>query len=331
MNIKLSPKDFFLHIGIIASLYVSAISLISLLFQIINLSFPDILEYSYYYASYDPYSAGIRWAIASLVIVFPVFIFLSWLVQKDYTAFPEKRDMGLRRWLNYVTLFLTGIAISVDLIVLINSFLSGEISTRFILKVLVVLVTAGLIFGYYIWDMRRGVASGTKVPNTFRIIAVVIVLASLITGFIVMGSPGTQRKIRLDQQKVNDLQTIQWQVINYWQQKEVLPAQLEQLNDDISGYYAPVDSETGQPYEYRVITGGTNPSFELCANFNLESKQDPRYENDDRPIPVDIGGGIGSTSVTKETLYRENNWQHGEGKTCFTRTIDPELYPPYER
>lgn len=127
--------------------------------------------------------------------------------------------MGLRRWLTYLTLFLTGIAIATDLIVLINSFLSGEITNRFVLKVVVVLVTTGLIFGYYLWDMRYGSVSNTKVPNIFRIVAILIVVASLVTGFIVMGSPGKQRNLRLDEQKVNDLQSIQWQVISYWQQK----------------------------------------------------------------------------------------------------------------
>jgi hypothetical protein len=327
MNTKMSPKDFFLHIGIIVSLYVSSISLISLLFQVINLSFPDVLDYSYYYGAYDPYSAGIRWAIASLVIVFPIFVFLSWLAQKEYSAFPEKREMGLRRWLTYITLFLTGIAIATDLIVLINSFLSGEITTRFVLKVAVVLVTTGLIFGYYLWDMRHGSSTNTKVPNIFRAIAVLIVIASLITGFLVMGSPGKQRNIRLDDQKVSDLQSIQWQIISYWQQKESLPAQLSGLNNDISGYYVPVDPETKQPYEYRVIAGGTNPSFELCADFNLESVKDPRFGSD-QPIPVDIGGSIGDSSKIG-LQYQENNWQHGKGRTCFTRTIDPELYPPY--
>ncbi|HLP43694.1 MAG TPA: DUF5671 domain-containing protein [Candidatus Nanoarchaeia archaeon] len=330
MNIKLSPKDFFLHIGIIVSLYVSSISLISLLFQVINLSFPDVLDYSYYYGAYDPYSAGIRWAIASLVIVFPIFILLSWLVQKEYVAFPEKREMGLRRWLTYLTLFLTGIAIAADLIVLINSFLSGEITTRFVLKVAVVLVTTGLIFGYYLWDMRHGSATNTKVPNIFRIVAVLIVVASLVTGFVVMGSPGKQRNLRIDGQRVSDLQSIQWQVISYWQQKKVLPDQLEQLNNDISGYYTPLDFETGQPYEYRVISGTTNPSFELCANFNLPSPKDARYGYEDEPIPVDIGGGIGDSSSRAAVWQQENNWKHGEGRTCFTRTIDPDIYPPYD-
>lgn len=326
---KVTPKDFFMHVGIIATLYVSAISLISLLFQVINISFPDVLEYTYF-GSYDPYSAGIRWAIASLVIVFPIFVLLSWLVQKDYVAFPEKREMGLRRWLTYITLFLTGIAISIDLIVLINSFLSGEISTRFILKVAVILVTTGLIFGYYMWDVRHANVSNTKVPNMFRILAILIVVASLVLGFVIMGSPSSQRKLRLDEQKVNDLSSIQWQVISHWQQKEKLPAQLTDMNNDISGYYVPLDAETGQPYEYRVVSGGTDPSFELCANFNLESKNDPRYNYGEKPIPVDIGGGIGSSDSRAALWYQEsNNWKHGAGRTCFTRTIDPELYPPY--
>jgi hypothetical protein len=318
-------KNFFLHLSSQIAFYAIVINLVTLLFKIINKAYPQVNS-GYYYYSID---SSLSFPVALIIIVFPIFILLSWLVQKEYIAVPEKREMGLRRWLVYITLFLTGIAIATDLIVLINSFLSGEISTRFILKVAVVLVTTGLIFGYYLWDMRYGSVSNTKVPNIFRIVAILIVVASLVTGFIVMGSPGKQRNLRLDEQKVNDLQSIQWQVISYWQQKATLPTQLSELNNDISGYYAPVDPETKQPYEYRIISPGTNASFELCADFNLESVKNPRYGYDDQSIPVDIGGGIGN-SAKIGLEYQQNNWQHGEGRTCFARTIDPELYPPYK-
>ena len=45
------------------------------------------------------------------------------------------------------------------------------------------------------------VYQNTKVPNIFRIVAILIVVVSLVTGFIVMGSPGKQRNLRLDEQR----------------------------------------------------------------------------------------------------------------------------------
>ena len=36
--------------------------------------------------------------------------------------FPEKLSLGVRKWLIYLTLFIAGAAVIIDLIVLINTF-----------------------------------------------------------------------------------------------------------------------------------------------------------------------------------------------------------------
>ncbi len=303
---KTTPKDFFLHLGAIATLYISAISLITLLFQIVNVAFPDIV-----YGYVDPYSSGIRWAIASLLIIFPLFILLSWLLEREYKQIPDKRTLPVKRWLTFFTLFLTGAAIAVDLIVLINSFLGGETTTRFFLKVAAVLVVTGGVFGYYLWDLRRNVVPGDKRPKIFAIVAVVAVVASIVGGFLIMGSPTTQRELRLDEQKIGNLQEIQSQVTYYWQMKRVLPAKIEDLNSSLTGFYAPTDPETGMNYEYKKVS---DLSFELCADFNREASQ------------------TASTAAYYPKIgAATENWQHGVGRTCFTRTIDPALYPALNR
>jgi len=42
----------------------------------------------------------------------------------------------------------------VDMTTLVNNVLGGELSLRFLLKVLVAAVIAGSVFGYYLWDLR---------------------------------------------------------------------------------------------------------------------------------------------------------------------------------
>ena len=86
IKIKTTPKDFFVFIGAMVALYVSAVSLLNLLFEIINASFPDALNFSY-----DNFSSGMRWSIASLLIVFPLYIFLSWFINKDLATNPLKK------------------------------------------------------------------------------------------------------------------------------------------------------------------------------------------------------------------------------------------------
>src|SRR3989344_4640204 len=149
-KIKTTPRDFFVFIGAMVALYTGAVSFINLLFEIINASFPDALNFSY-----DNFSSGMRWSIASLIIIFPIYIFLSWFINKDLTANFLKKNLGIRKWLTYLTLFVAGVAIITDLIMLINTFLGGEITARFAFKILAVLVVAGTVFAYYLYDLQN--------------------------------------------------------------------------------------------------------------------------------------------------------------------------------
>jgi hypothetical protein len=303
---KTTPRDFFLHLGIIVTLYVSAVSVLALLFQVIDLAFPDQLT-SYI----DPYSTSMRLAIASLIIFFPVYILLGWLYNKELVHTPEKKDLAIRRWLVYFTLFVTGLTIVVDLVMLLNSFLGGETSTRFILKVLAVLVVAAAIFAYYILNLRSR-KEREKTFQAFSFGSVIFVIAALVFGFMYMGSPTTQRQVRFDIQRINDLQTIQWQIVGYWQQKEKLPTSLEDLNNPISSFVVPHDPKTSAPYEYKSTSA---TSFELCATFELASRPGDRSNSNVAYPTLDMDS-------------KNNSWLHQVGKQCFTRTIDPELYPP---
>ena len=314
-KIKTTPKDFFVFIGAMAALYASAASLINLLFEIINASFPDPLNFSY-----DNFSSGMRWSIASLIIVFPVYIFLSRFINKDLTANFLKKNLGVRKWLTYLTLFVAGVAIITDLILLINTFLGGEITARFAFKILAVLIVAGTIFAYYFYDLKRDV--GQKL-NKIKLLAWTVsfaVLASIVGGFFIMGSPFTLRIKRFDERRVNDLQNIQDQVVNFYQRKGSLPNSLDELKDPIAGFNIPLDPESAVSYGYEKISdlpaGEAGLSFKLCADFSLESgaQIDSKYMT--RPMPI-----------SSEAYPVNENWRHQKGAVCFDRKIDKDLYP----
>ena len=65
---KTTPKDFFLWAGAMITLYASIVAFITLLFNYINFAFPDPLQYMG-----DPYSGGIPYQMASLIVLTPVF------------------------------------------------------------------------------------------------------------------------------------------------------------------------------------------------------------------------------------------------------------------
>lgn len=288
-----SARDTFLYLLGLVTLVISTVSFGMLIYQYIDLKFPDILQYRYSSANYEL----IRTALASLVVVFPVFFWVSRVLHLDVVAHPEKRNISIRRWLLYFTVFVSSLVLIGDLITLIRSFLNGELTISFVLKVITIFFIAGATLFYYLSELR----DKNYPRKAFQAVIVAVVLLAVVCGFYVAGSPQNQRLVRFDDQKSSDLQNIQSRLVYYWQQKGSLPTNLEVLNDPISGYTSPQDSQTGEAYEYN-LTG--SKAFQLCAVFNRASVAQ-----------------LGDSSPFGDT------WQHDAGRVCFDRTIDPLLYP----
>jgi len=148
----LSAREAFLYLVLFSTLYVSAYNFGSLLFQFINRAFPDPA---------DPQCVmrglrdTIRWSVSSLVVAFPVFLSVSRLANRAVRLDPTKRSSKVRRWLTYLTLFVAAAVLIGNGIALVHGLLGGELTVRFVLKVLTIAVIAGAIFGYYLWDLRR--------------------------------------------------------------------------------------------------------------------------------------------------------------------------------
>lgn len=151
---KSGPRDFFMHLLSIVMLYASAIAFSTLIFQYINLLIPDVIQENYYGVS-DSIKGLARGALATLIVVFPVYVWVSWFLSKDYSKNPEKRDLRIRKWLLYFTLFAAAIVLVVDLVTLVRNFLEGGLTTSFLLKVLTVGFVASSIFGYYLNDIKK--------------------------------------------------------------------------------------------------------------------------------------------------------------------------------
>jgi len=143
-----------------------------------------------------------------------------------------------------------------------------------------------------------------------------IVAAAVVAGVFVAGSPQEERLRRFDVQRANDLQSIQWQVINYWQSKADLPVNLVVLNDDISGFRVPNDPETGKVYDYEKRD---TLKFALCADFTRPSLEGQDQNTRAKAMPMAVpASGV------------QQNWTHAAGHVCFERTIDPDFYKPRE-
>ncbi len=143
-----AARDAFFYLLAFTTLGIWSISLGSMLFVFINRAYPDT---THRYMS----TVGISVELASIIVALPIFFIVSRLIGNDLLATPEKLESGVRKWITYVALFFAaGVAIG-DLITFLATLLDGDLTARFVLKVLTVLLIAGGIFWHYLTEARR--------------------------------------------------------------------------------------------------------------------------------------------------------------------------------
>lgn len=147
---SLSAREAFVYLLLFTTLYIVAFHLGNLLFQFVERAFPDPALPLQDYQVRD----AIRFSISSLIVAFPVFIYMSRLVSRETASDATRRTSPIRRWLTYLTLFIAACVLIGDFTSLVYSFLGGELTERFVLKVLTVGLIAGAVFGYYLLDLR---------------------------------------------------------------------------------------------------------------------------------------------------------------------------------
>jgi hypothetical protein len=149
----------------------------------------------------------------------------------------------------------------------------------------------------------------------FSWIAIIFVVAAIITGIFLVGSPTHQRLVRFDDRRLSDLQDIQYQVSSYFSSKDRLPASLDEMKG-FDGFIAPMDPESGKSYEYTV---SGEMQFKLCADFSLSS------EEQDKNTSPRYASPYGKSS--------SSNWDYSAGRDCFDLKLekapaDKPTYPP---
>jgi hypothetical protein len=109
---------------------------------------------------------------------------------------------------------------------------------------------------------RRDILAGS--------VALLVILAVVVLGFLRLGSPRSQREISADQRRARDLMGIANDIHRL---ASGLPASLEELGQWSSQSLK--DPLTGVPYEYHPRAG---TAYELCATFARESLPDSEWD-----------------------------------------------------
>jgi len=276
-----SAKFAFYYLLSLTALIFTALSVGMIVFGIIDSTVVDALSYN----SYNGVDSQLKFAISALLIAAPIYYFLSHLINRGLRKKELSMDSSLRRWLTYFIILVASVIILGVFINVINNFLSGELTVRFILKALTVLIIAAAVFSFYFYDIKRQESlKKDLVLNLFAWISGLLVLAAFVSAWFFVESPQIARAKRLDQIVSNNIYQLEDAVNNYYAEYKVLPSNLDELKKAKNVYVDPkslVDPETKQPIEYRV---DGDKQFSFCATYRTASGDEAQ-----RNMPYGIG------------------------------------------
>jgi Domain of unknown function (DUF5671) len=295
-------KDAFFYLLVFSTLATWTIGLGALAFNLIDWWLADSL-FSTPYQGYDMYTTAA--SMAAVIVAFPIYLLVSRAVLRAETLHREKLASGVRKWLTYMALVIAAGIFICDLITALTFFLRGEITSRFLAKASVVLLISSGVFSYYFTGVKKSeVAEPTshlRRDALFAGLASIVVIGMIVLGFFYIGPPSTQRTLRADRRRVQDIYQLATAINTAWNSNgHRLPGRLDELSN-----VALADPITRSAYEYHAREGS---QYQLCAAFAMSSA----------PIHAASGSGL---------------WSHPAGRYCFpldaSRVPDfPNLYSP---
>ena len=119
--------------------------------------------------------------------------------------------------------------------------------------------------------------------------SVITVIAAVVVGLSILGSPMEERARRVDNRRVEDLQGIVGATDLYWTRHSRLPVSLDELTSEPGVRIKTTDPANSETYGYQTVD---STHYQLCANFEQVS---------------------GETSSNSE----RNLWAHSSGPQCF--------------
>ncbi|MFA5248071.1 MAG: DUF5671 domain-containing protein [Patescibacteria group bacterium] len=302
-----AAKYVFFYLTHLVSLIFMAISFGTIIFQAINRKISDPINlYSAFYQE-----GAMKFGIAALFVFAPVYYIVSHFILKAVRQGEIKRDSGIRRWLTYLILFVSFLVFAGYLVAFIISFLNGELTLKFILKVITVMIIAAAVFSFYFYDIMRKKTEGEKsrVIKIYFLSTAIAVAIVFVGSFFVIDNPTQMRAKKLDNEVTTKFYTIDNCVDQYYREKKTMPLNMDEIKancdyflDDVA-----IDKESGKAFEYRLKQDKT---YELCAQFRVSNKDD---KNNNQPA---------YTSPENKSMLHDSGWQCLERKIYYADT-DP--------
>ena len=282
---------FFLYLIWFLSLSFVTSGVGAILFQIINKYFPDILRGAY--SALVNQSAAV-YGVASLAVAAPIYFVVGHLIQSYLRSGAIEAGSRVRKWLTYIVLFIAAGTITGDCIALLVNILNGDIVWRFALKALTILIIAGAVFWYYLWEVRRSMVVSTGKREHRLIGGITLVALGIVfcAAFLVVDSPMAARDKRMDEQTLTWVEQTDEAIKSFYSRHDALPGTLSDIKNDPLSYFVVQGSVT---YEKTAST-----SYRLCAHF----VHDTRGTIDPQADPFGLV------------------WEHPAGQYCFARALE---------
>ena len=290
-----AAQNFFVYLVSFLALGFLVFGWGGIVFQFINKFFPDPLLIAYQ-GIYD--QDAVKFGIASVFVALPIFLLVSTYIIGQLRQGGIAEESKVRKWLTFIVLFFASATAISDLISILFNFLGGEITVRFVLKALVIMLIALAVFGYYFWDMRKKHMLRKVYPLNLLSAEVLIGVVAIVfvAAFFLIDKPSVAREKKVDQNALTEMQNVDDSLRGYFEQKDKLPENLEEM---AKTNFA-VNLMQGSSLEYQKTSETT---FNLCAVFK-RSNADQFTINGRIP-----DGSLGSS------------WQHEAGKVCFERLV----------
>ncbi|MCK5510153.1 hypothetical protein KAI65_01230 [Candidatus Parcubacteria bacterium] len=296
-----NAKFAFFYMLSLFSLIFMAIAVGMIIFQIINKEIVDII--TDYRGRYEP--DALKSGISSLIIATPIFFITMRQIYKNLFLGILDKDSAIRKWLSYFILFVSSVVMIIWLIMTINSFLDGELTFKFFLKALTALAIAASIFTFYFYDIKRKEVKEKKdlIIRIYFYASLIVIISVFIASLFVVESPMETRNRKTDEAVLNDFNSIDNAVQNYFREKERLPESLTILKDEFP-YITEDDLKHPSSNENYAYNKLEDKKYELCASFLTSNISD-----------TDLNG------------FNKEMWPHDSGAQCLSRKIE-QIYEP---
>jgi hypothetical protein len=147
----IDARDAFLYLLNFITLGFWVIALGELFTTLIDRRFPDPAEGNYG----SDLLNQVAWQLATIIVAFPCFLLIGRLIAGEIARRPEAADSGIRAWLTYLALVIAAVCVLTDAIWVLDAFLTGALTIRFVLDSLVVIGLGGGVFAYYLATLRQ--------------------------------------------------------------------------------------------------------------------------------------------------------------------------------